>query len=60
MLTGTQLMQGLQVYNQLTKDLGGSDAMNKVIGTLTTVLTNNGTPFLNQVRAQRTEVGVGK
>lgn len=47
-LTGTQLMQGLNIYNTLTKDLGGSDATTAIIGKLTTVLMNNLSPFMNQ------------
>lgn len=33
-LTGTQLMQGLTIYNSLTKDLGGSDATAAIISTV--------------------------
>jgi hypothetical protein len=47
-LTGTQLLQGLNVYNALVKDLGGSDATSTIIGKLTTVLLNNLSPFMNQ------------
>jgi len=64
-LTGTQLLQGLAIYNSLTKDLGGSDATSAIISEygltltvklkiknaakLTTVLMNNLSPFMNQV-----------
>jgi hypothetical protein len=49
-LTGTQLVQGMQIYNKLVSDLGGSDkakqTLNKVIG----VAVNNLSSITQQIQ----------